>query len=486
MQAVKNLTKLFICLWASFSHPLQAGWSTPIDINIPSRVEQNENVPQLAVDAAGNAVALWYGFDGVANNIQAVTYDFTSNTWSAPICLIPQSIAGRDAIDVKVGVDAAGNAVAVWQNFGSTASNIQAATYDFAAKVWSKPVYLISEMTSEQSAADPHLTVDAAGNAVAVWDYSDGTTYNIQAATYDFASQTWSLPKIISQAISIGGSMTSQVAVDAIGNAVAIWQTIDDAECSIQAATYDFASKVWSTPVNIVSTNLTDETLTLHQIVVDPAGNAIAIWQYSDRLAFNIQAAAYDFTSKVWSKPINLTPISINKQIAYFPQIAVDPAGNAVAVWQYFDGTVFNIQAATYDFTSKVWSMPVNLILPNIVGQDVFNNPQVAVDSAGNAIAVWEYSGRIISNLQVATYDFASKVWSEPTYLISPVLTDETPSFPQIKLDTVGNAVAIWRSTENVVANGFEKTIGKIQVEVNRITSTASLSAVVDLPPVSG
>lgn len=50
-----------------------------------------------------------------------------------------------------------------------------------------------------------------------------------------------------------------------------------------------------------------------------------------------------------WSAPIH---ISISGQNASKPQIAVDPFGNAIAVWHRFDGRHSIVQAITYSIGS--------------------------------------------------------------------------------------------------------------------------------------
>ena len=74
---------------------------------------------------------------------------------------------------------------------------------------------------------------------------------------------------------------------------------------------------------------------------------------------------------------------------AQYPQIATDAAGNALAVWYQSDGTRFNIQANRYTAGSG-WGT-AELIETDNAGSAY--DPQIAIDAAGNALAVWNQWG---------------------------------------------------------------------------------------------
>ena len=69
------------------------------------------------------------------------------------------------------------------------------------------------------------------------------------------------------------------------------------------------------------------------------------------------------------------------------PQIAINGDGHAIAVWRQSDGTRFNIWANYFD--GAAWG-PAELIETDDANTE--ENPQIAVDADGNAIAVWSQS----------------------------------------------------------------------------------------------
>ena len=75
-----------------------------------------------------------------------------------------------------------------------------------------------------------------------------------------------------------------------------------------------------------------------------------------------------------------------NAGSAFNPQIAVDGSGNALAVWQQFDGTNNNIWANRFT-PAGGWGAPAMIETDN-AGNAL--NPQIAVDGSGNALTVWQ------------------------------------------------------------------------------------------------
>ena len=64
----------------------------------------------------------------------------------------------------------------------------------------------------------------------------------------------------------------------------------------------------------------------------------------------------------------------------------MDPSGNAVAVWEQFDGVTVSVASNRYDAQSGSWGT-AELIE---TGGGESAAPQVAIDGSGNAVAVWE------------------------------------------------------------------------------------------------
>jgi hypothetical protein len=286
------------------------------------------------------------------------------------------------------------------------------------ATTWMAPVSL-SATQSSPFVQVPEVAIAPSGNAVAVWQFFNGSITVIQGANYTKATNTWTLP---ATNLSPAGVISSdpQVGMDAAGNAIAVFE----AASSIQAAIFEQATSSWILPAVTISTTGVNS---LPQVAVNPAGNAIAVWRSTPTPA-SIQAAVYNHTTGMWSSP---TIISTPGQNTTSPQVAINASGNGVAVW--LEG-VFVVKAALYNAATSTWSSIFTISAPGLNGEA----PQVEIDSSGNAVAIWSVSN--LPGLQSSTYSSLTNSWSEPVTLFSGGAT----SGARLSMNASGEAVAVW------------------------------------------
>jgi len=118
----------------------------------------------------------------------------------------------------------------------------------------------------------------------------------------------------------------------------------------------------------------------------------MAVWrQWDDQgVAISIWANRYDVVSGTWG---TATLIETGSGAADNADVAMDSSGNAIAVWKQSDGT-FNSTYANRYVVGQGWGT-ATLIETQTGAAD---NPKVATDGNGNAIAVWEQKKSIYAN----------------------------------------------------------------------------------------
>jgi hypothetical protein len=142
---------------------------------------------------------------------------------------------------------------------------------------------------------------------------------------------------------------------------------------------------------------------------------------------------------------------------AWYPKVAVDPNGNAIAVWEHQDGSVWNIRSNRY-VAGVGWMMP-ELIETNDTGNA--GEVEVAVDAAGNAIAVWEQFDGAVDNIWANRYEVGVG-WGTAEM----IETNDTGSanYADVAVDAAGNAIVVWEQYdvlwENIWANRYEVGVG--------------------------
>jgi hypothetical protein len=244
-----------------------------------------------------------------------------------------------------------------------------------AAPTWLVPTNLSA---AGQNASAPRIAVDQQGDAVAVWERSNGSNDVVQASVRPVGAGAWQ-PAVD---LSAAGANTQYATVgsDARGDAVAVWQSYDGTEYTVWAAIRPVATGTWQTPVQLSALGVFTMT---PQVAVDPQGDAIVVWTYYDDIDhhFFVQADRR-LAGGGWEAPVQLSAFG---QHAQNPQVAFDAQGDAVVVWDRYDGSHRIVQASRLKAGGPVWEVPINL---SAAGEDA-TGEQVALDSQGDAIAVW-------------------------------------------------------------------------------------------------
>ena len=315
------------------------------------------------------------------------------------------------------------------------------------AKAW-QTAQLI-ETDNLGTAVNPQIAFDASGNAIAVWQQSDGTRFNIWANRFTPAAG-WGAASLI-ETDNLGGAFNPQIALDGSGNALAVWQQLDGRNNNIWANRFTPAGG-WDTAALIETNDL--GSASVPQIAIDASGNAIAVWKQFDGIRFNIWA--HRFAPEVgWSTKAP-TLIETNNADASNPRIAFDGSGHAIAVWSQSDSTRSNIWANRY--TPRFgWGTAARIETDNA---NTAENPQIAIDASGNAMAVWMKADGIRFNIWANRFT-AADGWGSAALIEADA---GSAGAPQIAMDASGNAIAVWQQLDstrnNIWANRFTPAAG--------------------------
>jgi len=362
------------------------GWSAAEDLSSPG---QPADSPRIAVDPTGGAVAVWEAYVDGHYVIQAAQRA-ASGSWSAPQSL---SDGSQNAYRPEVAVGPAGGMVVAWESFEGGYHVIQAAERS-AGGNWSaaKRLSPLADL-----AEGVELGIDAAGDAVAVWEaYVEGK-FVVQVAERP-AGGDW----LAAEDLASGGQPSSpQISVDAAGDAVAVRETTVGGHFVVQAAERP-AGGVWSEPYDLSSLDAPAEA---PRVSMDRAGNAIAVWQSYIGGYFVVQAAERPAGGS-WSAPQDLSDryLAPQYQSARQPRVAVGPSGDAFVVWESFEVSYYVVQAIQRPVGGD-WSAVGN-VSPQ--GRDS-HAAEIAVDPLGDAVAVWEGTESAGQVVQAATYADVSR-----------------------------------------------------------------------------
>ncbi len=294
----------------------------------------------------------------------------------------------------------------------------------YADITWDAPINL-SDPTLVTSTSQVGL--DPQGNAVAVWSDSNGVDIFIKGSTKLYG-QAWTPATGQNIDNNTGPSAPASLSVDTQGNALAIFGW-GSGGTSLRYSYKPFGM-AWTPGL------ITMNQVSQYQVVMNPPGKGTAVWIQST----SVFAATFDGVT--WTVPVQIDTS------AYAPSVAVDPSGNAIAVWIDMMGT--QLKSATLPF-GGMWSAP---IIVETFSSGFLGFTSVGVDASGNAVAFWSSD----SGMQSATKLF-NQSWSAVTTF--PNTGTSGSHSPVIAVDPQGNAVAIWQNDTNSAMQSTSKPFGQ-------------------------
>ena len=318
--------------WANRFTP-SAGWETE------GRIEHNDQgsngYPKVAMDPQGNATAVWPQWSGTRENVWSNRFT-PADGWGAAERI--EANTEHDAWGPQVAMDPQGNAMAVWAS-GVTVE--QEDTIEiFKYGIWANRFTPADGWGGrervdghEDNAWSPHIAMDTQGNAVAVWEHTEGRSTHIWSNRFA-PSSGWGKPVRI-DSMDDGGhrAWSPQIALDAQGRALTVWFQSTGIWSNRRTATGD-----WERPERI-----SDElnTISSPALAMSSGGVAMAGWHRWDGERNNLWVSRFT-PSEGWE---TAELIEDEDGTAYGPQLAMDEHGRAVAVWNQWDGERYNIWA---------------------------------------------------------------------------------------------------------------------------------------------
>jgi hypothetical protein len=208
-------------------------WSASVPLGGPGvRAPALAALPKVAVHAiTGDAIAVWILRTGTIDSVWASRFHRVSGTWAGAVLL--ETDDRGHASQPEVAIDARGDAVAVWRQHDGTNYDIWANRFLASSGTWSGPVRLDA---SDLEARSPVVSAAGDGHAVVVWMQRSGigSGYDIRAGRFNPTAGTWGLPSLLDAADVTADS--PQVAIDSAGNAIAIWSQLMGSWYELMAA----------------------------------------------------------------------------------------------------------------------------------------------------------------------------------------------------------------------------------------------------------
>jgi len=385
------------------------------------------------------------------------TITITPGVWHHPTSLSDNiSPDGQNAyFYTQVAMDDSGNAIIVWNQ--SDGTSYQVFKSEYRGGVWTHPANLSDNISPDgKEAFYPHVAMDNNGNAIIVWSQTDGA-YKDQIFKSEYRNGGWTHPASLSDNISPDGQNadSAQVAMDNNGNIIIVWEQSDGTNWQIFKSEY--RNGVWTHPASLTDKISPDGDARNPQVAMDDNGNAIIIW--SEYYGANYQMFKSEYRNGIWTHPASLADNFSPDSVPDSPwplscHVAMDNNGNAIIVWDQPDDAKSMIFKSEY--RNGVWTHPA--VLSDKINPTGISalDPQVAMDENGNAIIIWyQYDG--VRSYQIFKSEYRNGVWTHPSNrsdYISPY--GQEAWFTHVAMNNNGNAIIVWQQSDGTNSQIFK------------------------------
>ncbi|HEY4562513.1 MAG TPA: hypothetical protein VIJ36_06015, partial [Thermoanaerobaculia bacterium] len=196
--------------------------------------------------------------------------------------------------------------------------------------------------------------------------------------------------------VSQGLQLDPDVAQDTAGNMVAVWTDLA-ASGAIKARLFTAAGAPRSGEITVEPSGASP------RVAMTPLGDFVVVWESREHIYLR------HFDPRGETPHIVFDPLP--EGISHFPDVAMDPAGNAYVVWAdtHFDGDTIMFQRYGPD------GFPVGL--PEQVNQPApftRGSPRIAADAAGNLLVSWSNrrgEGGFDSDVWARRFNALSGTW---------------------------------------------------------------------------
>ena len=370
-----------------------------------------------------------------------------------------------------VASDVQGNFVVVWQSVGSFAGDssllsIQAQRYDSLGRKAGTQLQVNTYTTNAQQR--PRVGMDAGGNFVVVWE-SDGSSLG------DTSGRSILGQRVAANGAPLGAEFQvntytslnqyyAGVGVAPDGSFLVVWASNgspgnDSNSTSIQARLYDSTGSPLGDQFQV--NNFTTGFQELPVVAAAGTGDFIVAWKHNgagigDGLSVQARQVAASGTPVGVQFQVNsATP---GTQTA--PAVAADGAGNFAVVWQSLPGGAeTEIEAAVFD----AFGVPVlGEFQVNSYSTQNQAEPSVAMSPQGDFVVAWESYGSAggdtsLDSVHARRYDADGS--ARGVEFQANTYTTNNQILPAVATDGSGNFVIVWESDGSFDDDHSDKSV---------------------------
>lgn len=292
------------------------------------------------------------------------------------------------------------------------------------------------------------VAMDAQGNFVVVWQSlnQDGNSDGIFARVYSANGTPGSETDIQVNQFTTGGQTVPSVAMDNDGDFVVAWQSASQGGTGAEVWARRFGSNGTPAGDEFHVNTTTTGAQARPSVGMDHSGNFVIIWQGINpiNMQYDIYAQRYSAAGATQGTEFIANTFTIGTQTN--SAVAMDADGDFVVTWQSFNQDTSSNAVIAQRFDAAGAPQGVEFIVNNHTTNSQAN-PAVGMDDAGNFTIVWE------SNLQDGSgYGIYARRYTAAGVSIAPgefkvnTRSEDQQRLPALAVDNDGDFIVTWAS----------------------------------------
>jgi len=445
-----------------------AGAAQGSEFLVNSYTTNSQLAPAVAMDSAGDFVITWssYTQDGSQYGVYAQRFNSAGTAQGSAFEVNTYTTGQQNA--TSVAMDAGGDFVISWQSSMQDGGGygVFAQRYNSTGVAQGSEFQVNTYTTGDQEA--PSVAMDSAGDFVIAWQSNaqDGNSWGVYAQRYDDTGTAQGSEFRVNTYTTIAQD-TAAIAMDAAGDFAIAWQSFDQDGSGygiysqryvatvgpIVTGVFDGGGPIMVQPGQTVASAITSLSLDLSDSMNVVPGGANSVINRSNYLLMRygvdvsnlISGITFGFNSSMnrYVAVVSFsTPLTDGGYEFIARQSIQDSAGRIL------DGEADGIPGGDFRLNFYVAEAAAagSEVRVNTYTTSRQSDPKIAMDAAGDYVAVWQSSGQDGSVYGIYAQRYNSAGVAQGAEFQVNTYTTNNQDFASVAMDATGAFVITWES----------------------------------------
>ena len=386
---------------------------------------QNQNLPDIAMDTLGNFVVVWSDYRNGNRDIYAQRYDASANPIGSNFIVNDDgSIAYQE--NPSISMDESGSFIVAWYDMRDGTNHIYAQIYDNSGNPQGSN-FKVTDYSGSENQYDPSVFTNGNRFVIAWSDQRDDRS--IYYRVFDSNGTPITSDTKVNDISGVHNQDYPSISINSSGYGVITWNDTRDGGHKIYYSTFDRLG-------NIIDDNI---------LLCSGTKNDVKIGEDSTIICVTNVSGAYIYYFIVSSTTIDSGEVQDSTTSSrYAPSLAIDSLNNFVVVW--YDNRNGNYDIYGQLFTNTGVPVGNNFIVNDDGGTSGQYYPDVAMAPSGKFFVVWE-------DYRNGIYDIYGQLYNpDGSSAGSNILINDTTGgsgmnyYPSVAYINDGKFAVVWQS----------------------------------------